>query len=198
MKKKLLLTEDVYGLGRSGDIVTAKPGYVRNFLIPQKKAVVAGEQTVRLQEKLREERAKRAVVDRTEAQKLSADLAGKVITTTVKVDQEGHMYGSVTATDIAKMLKEQLEMTLDRKNIVLTQGIKTIGVHEVNLKLKEGVPATLTLQIKAEGQKAEQPKIEEEEPPKQEEEEPPKQEEEEPPKQEEEEPPKQEEAEQEE
>ncbi|NGX45791.1 MAG: 50S ribosomal protein L9 [Chlamydiae bacterium] len=157
MKKKLLLTEDVYGLGRSGDIVTAKPGYVRNFLIPQRKAVIAGEYSIRLQEKLREERAKQAIVDKKEAGAFAAKLVGKVITTTVKVDQEGHMYGSVNSADIAKMLKEQLEVMLDRRNIILSHGIKTLGVHEVNLKLKEGVPAKVTLQIKAEGGMVEKP-----------------------------------------
>ena len=162
MKKKLLLIEDVYGLGRSGDIVTAKPGYVRNFLIPQKKAVTAGEQTIRLQEKLRDERAKQAVGDKKEAQGLAQGLSGKVITTTVKVDQEGHMYGSVTASDIAKLLAEQLKVTLDRRNVILLHGIKTIGIHEVQLKLKENLPAMVTLQIKAEGAKEEAEKPKEE------------------------------------
>jgi large subunit ribosomal protein L9 len=151
MKNKLLLTEDVYGLGRSGDIVSAKPGYVRNFLIPQRKAVFAGEHSIRLQEKLREERAKRAAVDKKEAEAFAAKLLGKVITTTVKVDQQGHMYGSVSAADIAKMLQEQLEVILEKRNVVLPHGIKTLGVHEVNLKLKEGVPAVVTLHIKGEG-----------------------------------------------
>ncbi|HSX11933.1 MAG TPA: 50S ribosomal protein L9, partial [Rhabdochlamydiaceae bacterium] len=86
MKNQLLLVEDVDDLGRSGDVVSVKPGFARNFLIPQKKAVVATKGTLRMQERLKEERAQKAIVDKKEAEEFAARIEGMVLTTTVKVD----------------------------------------------------------------------------------------------------------------
>lgn len=151
MKNQLLLIHDVDDLGRSGDLVTVKPGFARNFLIPQKKAVFATKGTLRMQEKLREERAKQAVVDKKDAEELAERVNGLTIKTTVKIDPEGHMYGSVTVYEILELLKKE-GIELERRNIVLPQPIKELGAREINLKLKEGVPAKFTLKILAEGQ----------------------------------------------
>lgn len=150
MKNQLLLVQDVDDLGRSGDVVVVKPGYARNFLIPQKKAVFASKGTVRMQERLREERAKQAVIDQKESEEMAARIEGMVLKTFVKVDQEGHMYGSVTASDILALLKEE-GILLERRNIVLPAPIKELGKREIQLKLKEGIPAKITLKVLAEG-----------------------------------------------
>lgn len=150
MKQQLLLLEDVDGLGRSGDIVTAKPGFVRNFLLPQKKALIADKRTLKMQARLKEEREKRAAVDRNEAEAFAEQIKAFVLVTTVKVDPDGKMYGSVTSLDIARLLQEKGHK-IDRKSIILPQPLKTIGAHTVNLRLKEGVPATFTLDIQPEG-----------------------------------------------
>lgn len=150
MRNQLLLIEDVDDLGRSGDIVTVKPGYSRNFLIPQKKAVVADKFTLRLQSRLKEERQKRAVIDRGEAEALAAKIGGMVLTAEVKVDPDGHMYGSVSTQDIARMLVEEGH-AVDRRNVLLPHAIKTPGDHTVHLKLKEGVPVQILLRVVPEG-----------------------------------------------
>lgn len=149
MNNQLLLVEDVDGLGRSGDLVKVKPGFSRNYLLPQRKAVIATKQTLRMQDELKKERAKRAAEDRKEAEALAQNLIGKVFNTTVKVDQEGHMYGSVSAFDIVDLFEKE-GITITRRNVLLQHPIKTVGTHEINLKLKEGVPAKITLQIDAE------------------------------------------------
>lgn len=146
MKQKLLLLDDVEGLGRSGDIVTAKPGFVRNFLLPQKKALVANKQTLKMQIRLKEEREKKALVDREEATKISSQLVGFVLTTEVKVDPEGHMYGSVSALDIARMMQEK-GYPIERRHVAHQQPIKATGSHSITLKLNEGVVAQITLEI---------------------------------------------------
>ena len=107
MPNQLLLLEDVENLGRSGDVVSVKPGYCRNFLLPQKKAVVADNYTLRLQAKLKDERLKRAAVDRKEAEELAQKVEGMVLTIEVKVDPDGHMYGSVAAVDIVKLFEKE-------------------------------------------------------------------------------------------
>jgi large subunit ribosomal protein L9 len=154
MKNQLLLIEDVDDLGRSGDVVSVKPGFARNFLIPQKKAVVADNHTLRMQQKLKEERAKKAVVDRKEGEELAGRIDGMILETLVKVDPEGHMYGSVSAADIVEIFAKE-GIALERKNVALAHPIKAAGVHEISLKLKEGVPAKFTLKVIAENQPGE-------------------------------------------
>ena len=150
MRQQLLLLEDVDGLGRSGDVVTAKPGFIRNFLLPQKKAVPADKQTLKMQARLKEEREKRAAIDRKEAEALAVQMKTLVLTTEVKTDPEGKMYGSVSTLDIARLLQSK-GYQMDRKNVLLAQPIKTLGTHTINLRLKEGVPATVNLEVQPEG-----------------------------------------------
>jgi large subunit ribosomal protein L9 len=146
MRNQLLLLEDVEDLGRSGDVVSVKPGYSRNFLLPQKKAVIADKFTLRMRARLQAERAKQAEIDRKEAEELSRKVDGMALTIEVKVDPDGHMYGSVAATDIVRLLAKE-GYALERRNIILPQPIKSLGVHPLHIKLKEGVPAQITLNV---------------------------------------------------
>jgi large subunit ribosomal protein L9 len=149
MKTQYLLIEDIDSDRRSGDLVAVKPGYARNFLLPQKKAVIATKFTLRKQAQLQEERRKRAVVDRGESEKLAERIGTLVLECTVKVDQEGHMYGSVTQLDIVHLFEKE-GIQLERKNIILPHPIKTTGEHVLTLRLKEGVPATCQLKVVSE------------------------------------------------
>lgn len=150
MKQQLLLLQDVEALGQKGDVVSARPGYVRNFLLPQGLAVIASPNTLRKRERLREERAKQAVIDRAEADELAKQVESLILETRVKVDPEGHMYGSVSAHDIAD-LYQQNGLPVEKRYIQLPRPIKATGVHKIPLKLKEGVAATCTLHIIPEG-----------------------------------------------
>src|SRR5258708_6007556 len=100
MANKLLLIEDVEALGRSGDIVSVRPGYARNFLLPQGFAVVADKNTLRKQKQLQETRRLQAIEDKKTAEQQSSVVQGKVLVTVVKVDEAGHMYGSVSPNDV--------------------------------------------------------------------------------------------------
>jgi large subunit ribosomal protein L9 len=155
MQNKLLLLEDVINLGRSGDIVTVKPGFARNFLVPQKKAVVANKFALRLQARLVEERQKKAEADRKESEAVAAQMAEVQLSTEVKVDAEGHLYGSVAVVDVMKIL-ERAEVIVEKNQIILPHPIKTLGEHEIQLKLKEGVVATLRLTVKSDKPLAEE------------------------------------------
>jgi large subunit ribosomal protein L9 len=121
MQNQLLLIEDVESLGRCGDIVSVKPGYARNFLLPKKKALVATK---------------------------GALITGMQLSTIVKVDPEGNMYGSVNASDIVALFAQQ-GITLDKKSVVLAHPIKELGDYTLELRLKEGVGAAYTLSIVA-------------------------------------------------
>ncbi|WP_286027278.1 50S ribosomal protein L9 [Chlamydia gallinacea] len=150
MKQQLLLLEDVDGLGRSGDIVTARPGYFRNYLIPQKKAIIAGAGTLRLQAKLKEERMRRAAADREESEKLAETLKSIVLEFQVRVDPDNNMYGSVTIADMIQAAAEK-GIILTRKNFPHSHyAIKNLGKKNVALKLKEDVSATLVVEVTSE------------------------------------------------
>jgi large subunit ribosomal protein L9 len=150
MKRQLLLQEDVESLGKKGEIVTAKPGFIRNFLLPQGLAVVASPNTLRKQQKLKLEREKQALVDRKESEELAAKILEITLEIKVKVDPEGHMYGSVSAGDIAALFQEK-GLPIEKKHILVTRPIKTTGSHALSLKLKEGIPVACTLHIIPEG-----------------------------------------------
>ncbi len=163
MATQLLLIEDVENLGRSGEVVKVKPGFARNFLLPKGLAVFADKNALRIQVKLQEERLKIAAEDRTEAEHLAKLIEGITISSIVKVDQEGNMYGSVSQVDVKHLLEEQHKVVVEKKNIQLKHPIKTIGVHSIQLRLKEDVEVTFTLKVVSEGAEVEVPPIKEKE-----------------------------------
>ena len=149
MKLQYLLLEDVEEIGRSGEIINAKPGFARNYLIPQKKAVPATAHALRMQARLQDERAKKAAVDKSEAEELAKKLEGMTLKIVVKVDPEGNLYGSVGPMDIVHLFEKE-GVQLDKKNIVLpTKHLKTLGVHQLTLKLQEGVTCGYTLHVES-------------------------------------------------
>lgn len=147
MPSKLLLIEDVEHLGRSGDIVSVKPGYARNYLLPQGVAVIADKQALSMQTRLQEERKKKALIDKQESEQLAKKLEGVTISTMVKIDQEGHMYGSVSALDVQHLLKDQASLEVERRAVLLKHPIKETGVYPITIRLKEDVTAAITLQV---------------------------------------------------
>ncbi|MDN3504873.1 MAG: 50S ribosomal protein L9 [Rhabdochlamydiaceae bacterium] len=146
MQNHLLLLEDVENLARKGDVVKVKPGYARNFLLPRRKAVVVDKRTLRLQEQLKVERAKQAVADRKAALALGAALKDKAFEVKVKVDPDGHMYGSVSANDIIALLGNE-GFEVNKKSVKLAHQIKKLGVHEITLHLSEGVDVQFALKV---------------------------------------------------
>lgn len=147
MANKLLLLEDVDGLGRKGDIVGARPGFARNFLLPQGFAIIADKSALRMQARLQEERQQKAIVDKKQSDEMAARIEGLTCTTVVKVDHDGHMYGSVSAVDIMHLLNENAGVTVEKREIQLTHPIKETGVYTIKLKLKEGVMANFELKV---------------------------------------------------
>lgn len=147
MANKYLLIEDVEALGRSGDIVNAKPGYARNFLLPQGFAVVADKNALRRQTKLQEDRLKKAAEDKKHSEEVATRLEGLTITKVVKVDHDGHMYGSVSVADIANMIKAEHGFDIEKRFVQLKHPVKELGVFTINLRLKEGVNSAITLKV---------------------------------------------------
>ncbi len=141
-----MLVADVDDVGRSGDLVEVKPGFARNYIVPQGKGVVADKFTLKMQKQLQEERAKRAAVDRASSEQLASQINGLSLETTVKVDPEGHMYGSVKAADIVEILAGA-GVEIEKRFVRLHQPIRKTGEHEVPLRLKEEVTCSFKLTV---------------------------------------------------
>jgi len=144
---KILLIEDVDNLGRKGDVATVKPGYAYNYLIPQGFALIADKSALRRQARLQEERRLKAEHERKEAEEMASRLNGECIEVEVKVDHEGHMYGSVTSLDVIDLLKLKTGIELEKKMVQLKHPIKEVGVFTISLRMKEGVTAEIQLKI---------------------------------------------------
>lgn len=147
MMTKVLLIEDVEDLGRKGEVYQVRPGFAFNYLLPQKFAIIADKASLRRQSLLQEERKQKALQDKQEADTMASQLQGETIETLVKVDHEGHMYGSVSVLDILHLIKLKTGLDLEKRMVQLKHPIKEAGVFPISLRLKEGVEATITLKI---------------------------------------------------
>ena len=145
-KTKVLLLKDVRNVGRMGEIASVRAGFARNFLLPFGHADIVSAKAYRIQVKLQEERAKVAASDKVEAEKLAVELKDVVLKTVTKVDIAGHMYGSVSSQDVAKMLVEH-GYQIERRDVMLPHAIKKLGVHKVEVRLKEGVIALVQVEV---------------------------------------------------
>jgi large subunit ribosomal protein L9 len=146
MANKLLLLQDVEDLGRSGDLVNVRPGYARNFLVPQKKAVVADKNTIRLQEKLQMERAKKTEEEKVLARTTADALQGREFTIHAKMDPDGQLFGSVTIIDLVKLIQKQ-DFKVEKRHILLAAPIKAKGSYPLVIKFDEGILAEVTVHI---------------------------------------------------
>lgn len=138
---RVMLTQDVDNLGRAGDVKEVADGYGRNFLLRRKLAVVAGRGVEAEAKRLRDAATKRETKERTEAQTLADEIDNKTVVVRLKMGAEDKAFGSITNQDIATALKAQHRVEIDRHRIDLKEPIKTLGEHQVSLKLHREVDA---------------------------------------------------------
>lgn len=131
---KLILKEDVLKLGDAGDIVDVKPGFGRNYLIPQGKATLATTSAIRNLESAKRHIAKRAELTVDAAKEIAQQLEATSVTISVKVGEEDKIFGSVTNKDVADALAER-EIMIDRRKITLNEDIKTLGEYTATVDL---------------------------------------------------------------
>ncbi|HOK65761.1 MAG TPA: 50S ribosomal protein L9 [Anaerohalosphaeraceae bacterium] len=146
---KVLLCEDVAKLGWLGDIVEVKDGYARNYLLPQGLAVIPTEAAIR---SLAEEKARRAEarrLARLEKERLSASLEGVEISLTARANEQGHLFGSVTETDIAEALQRK-GFAVSAEMVHLEAHIKEVGTRDVVIKTASDLKATVRVIVAAE------------------------------------------------
>lgn len=144
---EIILKENVDNLGEAGEMVTVKPGYGRNYLIPQGKAILATPVAKLRHQENERQRAHKVERVINEAKATAEKLADVKITIGAKVGESGKIFGSVNAIQVADALKAQ-GFEIDRKNVTLADdAIKTVGSYEAHVKLHKEVKQTITFEV---------------------------------------------------
>ena len=144
---KLILTQEVDGLGAPGDVVEVKDGYGRNYLVPRGLGIRwtrGGEKTI---ESIKAARTARAVRDEDHAKDVKAKLEASPVNVKVRAGEGGRLFGAVTTTEIADAIADVSGEKVDRRTIVVANPIKSLGAHEVAVKLHDEVSATVALNV---------------------------------------------------
>src|SRR5437899_9936416 len=148
-KTEVILTHNIVGLGGESDQVKVAAGYARNYLIPQGLAIPLTGANKRRLEVLKQRRAERETDELNHMNELSRSLSKLTAVVSVKTGEDGKMFGSVTTGAIADQLKTQFDVALDKKKIHLEQPIRTLGEHEVELRLHADVVTRLKVRVES-------------------------------------------------
>ncbi len=147
---KVILTQDVKGTGRAGEVKEVADGYARNFLIPRKLAVPASAGALKGVEQRRAAEEKRAATEETAARALAEQIAAASVVLTARVGDQGRLYGSITSGDVAEALNTRLGQAVDKRRVELEEPIRQLGTYTVPIRLHRAVTATLTVEVQAE------------------------------------------------
>jgi len=146
---EVILKEDVINLGSKGDVVKVADGYGRNYLLPRKLAMQATEQNKAVIEQMKASAARRSASEKAQAEELNAKLEPVTLSFTRKAGEAGHLFGSVTSSDIAAGLAAQ-GFEIDRRRIILGDPLKSVGEFKVSIKLHREVTAQVKVKVQAE------------------------------------------------
>jgi large subunit ribosomal protein L9 len=147
---KVILQKPVEKLGDPGDVVDVAAGYARNFLVPHGLAVRAEKGALKHAENLKRAHVSRQSKEKIEFEALAAKLIDSKVTIAARAGEEGKLFGSVTAADIADAIAAQADIQVDRKDVHLDEPIRSLGTHEVRIHLFPEVEPVLTLEVTAE------------------------------------------------
>lgn len=143
---KVILNQDVKGLGKKGELVNTSDGYARNFLFPRKLAAEANSQAMTELQNRENSKKHRIAVETQEAKDAAAKIEGKIIKVTAKAGQGGRLFGSVTSKEIAAEMKNQFGIDIDRRKITVND-IKAFGTYPATVKLYQGVTAEFKVAV---------------------------------------------------
>ena len=144
---RVVLRSDVDGVGKKGDIVDVADGYARNFLVPKGQAFTATKGVMAQANSMRRSRDLKDAKDRAAAETVARALVAAVIRIPAKSGKEGRLFGSVTAADVADAVASQTGADIDRRRLDLDEPIKSLGTHEVPVKLHSDVQFRITVEV---------------------------------------------------
>ncbi|HVM01327.1 MAG TPA: 50S ribosomal protein L9 [Acidimicrobiales bacterium] len=146
---RVVLRTDVDGVGKKGDILDVADGFARNFLVPKGRAIVATAGVQAQAEAMRRSRDVKDARDREGAEAVARRLVPVVVRIPAKAGREGRLFGSVTAADVAEAVAAQTTIQLDRRRLHIEEPIRTVGSHEVPVKLHADVEFRLNVEVVA-------------------------------------------------
>ena len=149
MKIKVILKENIKGVGKKDEIVEVKDGYANNFLLNQNKAILATPENINKLKARNEKIQKHHDRDVKNAKELKEVLATKESVLKVKAGENNKVFGSISAKEIVQAVKDQLNIDIDKKKVSADSKVKEIGVHNVELKLHSEVKANLKVRVEA-------------------------------------------------
>ena len=144
---KIILQKPVDKLGAPGDIVEVADGYARNYLMPRGMAVKATKGGVNHVESLKRAHTVRTNKEKGEAEQLASKLLASPVTISAHAGEEGKLFGSVTASDIAEAIDKQAGIRVDRHDVHVDEAIRSVGIHEVRVHLFSGVDPVITVTV---------------------------------------------------
>jgi large subunit ribosomal protein L9 len=144
---KVVLRQEVPKLGEVGDVVTVTGGFARNFLIPRGLAVPATKGSIKQSDDWRQSRGAREAKGVRQARDLKQKIEAQPLSVAAQAGPDGRLFGSITAAQIAEALKERLDTDIDRHGIELSEPIRHLGFHSVQIKLHGEVSADVTLEV---------------------------------------------------
>jgi large subunit ribosomal protein L9 len=147
---RIILQKEVDKLGVPGDVVTVADGYARNYLVPRGMAIPASKGAVRHAESLRQAHDKRVNAARAEADALAERLQASPVVVKARAGEEGRLFGSITTADLAEEVARQTGEQVDRRAVHLDEPIRSLGTHEVSVRLHPDVVITLSIQVEPE------------------------------------------------
>ena len=144
---KVILLDNIKGVGKKDEIINASDGYARNFLFPKKLAVEANNENMsKLKAKKQSEQYKKDV-NKENAEKIAKKLDDITLTIKVKAGENGKIFGGVTSKEISEELKKQYKIDIDKKKIILNENINNFGSFDISMKLFEGVTGKLKVKV---------------------------------------------------
>lgn len=144
---KIILSDDVENVGRKGDVVTVADGYARNFLVPKGLALIASKGALRQAEVMRRAREEQERKLKEQAAAKVAVLGSQPVYISARAGEGGRLFGSVTNSDVARAIAEQLGEAVDRHLVRLDEPIRSLGTHQVEVHLHAEVNALVTVEV---------------------------------------------------
>ena len=144
---KVILTEDIKGVGKKDQIINANDGYARNYLFPKKLAVPADKGNLTNLQSKKSSQEHRKEIEKEEAKKTAKQIEEILLKLRVKAGENGKVFGSITAKEVAENLEKQYNIKVDKKKIILSEPIKEVGTFHIEIKLYDGVMAKLKINV---------------------------------------------------
>ncbi len=151
---KVILADDVESLGHKGDVVDVKDGFARNYLVPKGLAMTATKGALKQAEQMRKSREEQERKLKDEAAAKVAHLNSSPVYISARAGEEGKLFGSVTNADVARAILDQLDEDVDKRNVLLEDPIRSLGTHQVEVKLHEEVSGLVTVEVIAHEEEA--------------------------------------------